>query len=85
MPQGEDRARKSTTTRWKVGRVNATERAEISGSAALGTNNISDSFPIRRIARTSECTEESDLFGVRVHKCCRVKTAKVELRGYLKT
>src|ERR1022692_2299748 len=67
-------------TRWKVGRVNATENAATSGSAALGRRNISDSFPIRRIARTSECTEESDFLGVRVHKKRRSKTAKVELR-----
>ena len=59
VPQREDRARKSTTTRWKVGRVNATENAETSGSAALGTDNISDSFPIRRVS-ISECTGESD-------------------------
>jgi hypothetical protein len=44
---------------------------------------MSDSFPIRRVS-ISECTGESDLFGVRVHKNCRLKTAKVELKAYSK-
>src|SRR5271168_5297349 len=68
-----------TSTRWKVGRVNATENAQTSGSAALGRRNISDSIPVRWTVIIRECTGESDLFGVRVHKNRRLKTAKVEL------
>ncbi len=45
-----------TTARLKVGRVNAKENAEISGSAALGMRNISDSFPFRTVVNTSEST-----------------------------
>src|SRR5437773_10455679 len=57
----------SSVKRWKVGRVNATEKDAISGSAALGTRIISDSFPIRRVS-ISECTGESDLFEVQSHE-----------------
>src|SRR5208282_6827787 len=77
--------RKRTSTRWKVGRVNATENAQTSGSAALGRRNISDSIPVRWTVIIRECTGESDLFGVRVHKNRRLKTAKVELRSCFKT
>jgi hypothetical protein len=51
----------STLARWKVGRVNAIEKVEISGSAAVGIENISDSFPIHCV-NNCECTGESDLF-----------------------
>src|SRR5271156_1439346 len=77
--------RKRTSTRWKVGRVNATENAQTSGSAALGRRNKSDSIPVRWTVIIRECTGESDLFGVRVHKNRRLKTAKVELSGCFKT
>src|SRR5208282_1359711 len=76
--------RKRTSTRWKVGRVNATENAQTSGSAALGRRNISDSIPVRWTVIIRECTGESDLFGVRVHKNRRLKTAKVELNSRIR-
>lgn len=51
---------KSTRARRKVGRLNAIEKVEISGAAALSIVNISETFPIRRV-KNSECTGESDV------------------------
>jgi hypothetical protein len=48
------------TTRWKVRGEKAILNAEISGSAALGRDNTSDSFPVRGTVHAHECTEESD-------------------------
>jgi Flp pilus assembly protein CpaB len=69
----------NTTARLKVGRVNAIENAEISGSAALGIRNISDSFPVRMVVATSEDTGESDLFKVCSHKNTPKKWQKSSL------
>src|SRR5215212_4064027 len=70
----------SSSRRWKVGRVNATEKRATVGRMAEGMHSTSDSFPI------SQTTDPRASAGVRFFSTANyerglIKRAKVELKG----